>query len=138
MSSVDRRGAAVDCDRKSLRGLLEGRRCEGRREGSGVGPGANDASFENLDIFDHRRPSGRVDIERKGNAFDAQSRGVREFTLLLSPDAIDFDQPVIVTVNGKPAYQGVMKKDPAVLLKWAARDADRQRLYGAELRVQVP
>jgi hypothetical protein len=128
VSSVDRRGAAVDCDRKSLRGLLEGRRCEGRREGSGVGPGANDASFENLDIFDHRRPSGRVDIERKGNAF----------TLLLSPDAIDFDQPVIVTVNGKPAYQGVMKKDPAVLLKWAARDADRQRLYGAELRVQVP
>jgi dienelactone hydrolase len=103
-----------------------------------LGPGTTDASFENLDIFDHRRPSGRVDIERKGNAFDAQTRGVREFTLLLSPEAIDFSQPVSVTVNGKPGFQGVVNKDPAVLLKWAARDADRQRLYGAELRLQVP
>lgn len=103
-----------------------------------LGPGAADSTFENLDIFDHRRPSGRVDIERTGNAFEAQSRGVREFTLLLSPDAIDFDQPITVTVNGKQAYQGPVKKDAAALLKWAARDADRQRLYGAELRVQVP
>ena len=101
-------------------------------------PARADASFENLDIFDHKRPSGRVDIERSGNAFEAKSRGVREFTLLLSPDAIDFTQPVTVTVNGKQAFQGTVKKDPAVLLKWAARDADRQRLYGAELRVQVP
>ena len=103
-----------------------------------LGPGAADATFENLDIFDHRRPSGRVDIERTGNAFEAQSRGVREFTLLLSPDAIDFDRPITVTVNGTQAYQGSVKKDPAALVKWAARDADRQRLYGAELRVQVP
>ena len=50
---------------------------------------------------------------------------MREFTLLLSPDAIDFSQPVTVTVNGAQAYQGTMKKDPAVLMKWAARDADR-------------
>jgi predicted esterase len=103
-----------------------------------LGTGRSDAEFENRDIFDHRRPSGRVDIERQGNVFEASSRGVREFTLLLSPDAIDFDQPVTVSVNGKQAFQGAVQKDPAVLLKWAARDADRQRLYGAELRVQVP
>jgi hypothetical protein len=103
-----------------------------------LGAGASDATFENLDIFDHKRPSGRVDVERSGNAFEAKSRGVRELTLLLSPDAIDFDQPVTVTVNGTQAFQGTVKKEPAVLLKWAARDADRQRLYGAELRIQVP
>jgi len=100
--------------------------------------GANDAAFDKLDIFDHKKPSGRVDIDRNGNAFTAKARGVREFTLLLSPDAIDFSQPVTVTVNGKQAFEGSVKKDPAALLKWAARDADRQRLYGAELRVQVP
>ena len=103
-----------------------------------IGPSGTDASFPALDIFDHKRASGRIDIERIGNLFDAKSRGVRAFTLLLSPDAIDFSQPVTVTVNGVQAYQGRLTTDPAVLLKWAARDADRQRLYGAELRVQVP
>lgn len=103
-----------------------------------IGPGGSDASFENLDIFDHKRPSGRIDIERIGNVFEARSRGVRAFTLLLSPDAVDFSQPITVTVNGAQTYQGRITKDSAVLMKWAARDADRQRLYGAELKVQVP
>jgi hypothetical protein len=37
-------------------------------------------------IFPRRRlvPSGRVDVERHGNTFDAKTRGVAEFTLLLS------------------------------------------------------
>ena len=103
-----------------------------------IGPSATDAKFENLDIFEHKRQSGRIDIERIGNVFEAKSRGVRAFTLLLSPDAIDFSQPVTVTVNGVQAFQGRLTKDPAVLMKWAARDADRQRLYGAELKVLVP
>jgi predicted esterase len=103
-----------------------------------LGPGSADASFATQELFEHRRASGRVDIEREGNAFVAMSRGVREFTVLLSPDAIDFAAPVSVTVNGREAFQGSVAKDPRVLLKWAARDADRTRLYGAELRIQVP
>lgn len=103
-----------------------------------LGPGGGDGSFADLDIFEHRKMSGRVDIERKGNAFEATSRGVRELTLLLSPDAVDFAQPVTVTINGAQVFQGAVKKNPAVLLKWAARDADRRRLYGAELKVVVP
>jgi predicted esterase len=103
-----------------------------------LGPGASDAAFPDTDIFERRKPSGRVDIERTGNALTASSRGVRGFTVLLSPDAVDFSQPITVTVNGTQIFQGVVNKDPAVLLKWAARDADRTRLYGAELKLQVP
>ena len=73
-----------------------------------------------------------------GNTFDAKVRDVAAFTLLLSPDAIDFSKPVIVTVNGKPAFSGTVKKDPATLLRWAARDNDRTALYGAELKIAVP
>ena len=47
-------------------------------------------------------------------------------------------QPLTVNVNGRPAFQGAVTKDPAVLLRWAARDNDRTRLYGAELKIQVP
>jgi hypothetical protein len=93
-----------------------------------------------FDVFPRRRvvPSGRVDIARHGNVFEAATRGVSEFTLLLSPDAIDFAKPVQVSVNGHPAFSGTVKKDLPTLLKWAARDNDRTALYGAELHVTIP
>jgi hypothetical protein len=87
---------------------------------------------------DRRVPSGRVDIARQGNAFAARTRGVRAFRLLLSPDVIDFTRPVVVTVNGRTVFDGPVRKDPAVLLAWAARDNDRTMLYGAELSIRVP
>jgi predicted esterase len=89
-------------------------------------------------FFQHTKRSGRVDIRRNGNAFDAVVRDVASFTLLLSPDAIDFDRPVTVTVNGKPVFNSVVKKDAATLLKWASRDNDRTALYAAELKIAVP
>jgi predicted esterase len=82
--------------------------------------------------------SGRVDIVRRDNAMDATVRGVRVFRLLLSPDAIDFSRPVRVLVNGREAFNRMVAKDPAVLLKWAAHDNDRTRLYAAELEIEVP
>ena len=89
-------------------------------------------------LFDRSRPSGRVDIVRRGNAFEAQSRGVTMFTVLLSPDAIDFSQAVRVSVNGRVVHDAKVVKDVAVLQKWADRDHDRTMLYGAELRISVP
>jgi hypothetical protein len=100
----------------------------------------NPSSDAKMNVFPRRRqvPTGRVDIERHGNAFEAKTRGVSDFRLLLSPDAVDFTKPVQVTVNGAQAFTGMIKKDLATLLKWAARDNDRTTLYGAELHVAVP
>jgi len=93
-----------------------------------------------MNVFPRRRqvPSGRVDVERHGNSFQAMTRGVSDFTLLLSPDVIDFAKPVQVIVNGAPVFSGLVKKDLPTLLKWASRDNDRTALYGAELHVSVP
>ena len=79
-----------------------------------------------------------MDVTRRGNTFEAKSRGVSNFTLLLSPDVVEFSKPVTVAVNGKNAFEGMVKKDAATLLKWAARDNDRTILYGAELPIVVP
>jgi hypothetical protein len=103
-----------------------------------LGKGASDAVLEDTRYFSHPQPSGRVDIVRKGNSFDAKARGVRQFTLLLSPDVIDFVQPVVVSVNGKELFRGAVTKDVATLEKWAAKDRDRTMLYGHELKVVVP
>jgi len=89
-------------------------------------------------LYDRTRPSGRVDAVRTGNTVDLKTRGVRELTLLLSPDVVDFAKPVVVTVNGRPVHNAVVARDTAALLRWAARDNDRTLLYGAELRVTVP
>src|SRR5262245_57602058 len=89
-------------------------------------------------LFEHAKPSGRVDAARSGNAFDVKSRGVQAFTLLLSPDAVDFTKPVRVTINGKVAHDAVVNADATTMLTWAARDQDRTMLYGAELHVLVP
>jgi hypothetical protein len=67
-----------------------------------------------------------------------KSRGVQQFTLLLSPDAVDFTKPIRVTVNGKMTYDAMVKPDVATMLAWAAKDRDRTMLYGAELHVVVP
>ncbi len=89
-------------------------------------------------LFDHEKPSGRVDAARTGNAIEVKTRGVQALTLLLSPDVIDFSKPVRVSVNGKVAHDAVVKTDPGTMLSWAARDQDRTMLYGAELHILVP
>jgi len=89
-------------------------------------------------LFERDTPSGRVDATRRGNGFDVRTRGVQAFTLLLSPDVIDFDKPVQVTVNGRRAFDGTVTRDVTTLLTWAARDNDRTMLYGAELHIAVP
>jgi dienelactone hydrolase len=103
-----------------------------------LGDGSKDATFTEVEVFPRRKPSGRVDVTRKGNTIEATSRGVREMTLLLSPDVFDFAQPITVTVNGTRAFEGTVKRDVSTLLKWAARDNDRMMLYGAELKLRVP
>jgi acetyl esterase/lipase len=99
-------------------------------------PDANDAGTGQL--FKHQRRSGRVDLVRTGNVVEATTRGVAEFTLLLSPDVFDFARPVKIVANGRVAFEGTVEKSVATLLKWAARDNDRTMLYGAELRIKLP
>jgi dienelactone hydrolase len=91
-----------------------------------------------LGFFRHAKRSGRVDVRRTGNTFDAIVRDVAAFTLLLSPDAVDFTKPVIVTVNGKQVFKSDVVKNVTVLARWAARDNDRTALYGDELKIVVP
>lgn len=98
---------------------------------------SRETELKDRGFFQHTKLSGRVDVTRAGNTFAAKVRDVAAFTLLLSPDAVDLSQPIVVTVNGKPSFNGMVKKDPATLLRWSARDNDRTMLYGAELKVIV-
>ena len=95
------------------------------------GPGLN----RGRELFVRTRPSGRVDLTRRGNSVEMATRGVAALTLLISPDAFDFSQPITVTANGRVVADARLEPSPATLLKWAARDNDRTMLFGAELPI---
>jgi hypothetical protein len=88
-------------------------------------------------MFDNSRPSGRVDVVRTANTVTATTRGVAEFTVLISPDAFDLSQPVKVVANGRTVFDGRVEASLATLLKWAARDNDRTMLFAAELHIKL-
>ena len=88
-------------------------------------------------IFPRRKPSGRVDVVRRGNEIEASTQGVRAFTLLLSPSVFSFDKPVKVIANGRVVFDARVEPSVATLLKWAARDNDRTMVFGAELNIEL-
>src|SRR5206468_2593997 len=94
-------------------------------------PGESDA------MFPRQHESGRIDLIRTGNKVEARSRGVAAFTLLLSPDQFDLNRAVVVVVNGRTVFDGIVQRDIRTLLKWAARDNDRTMLFAAELQIAV-
>ena len=99
---------------------------------------SRETALKDMGFFPHTKRSGRVDVTRTGNTFDAKVRDVAAFTLLLSPDVVDLSQPVVVAVNGMPAFSGIVKKNATTLLRWSARDNDRTMLYVAEVKIAVP
>jgi predicted esterase len=98
---------------------------------------AADPIRDDADLFARRRPSGRVELTRRGNSVDATTRGVAEFTLLVSPDAFDLNRPITVSVNGRPMFDGKVSQSVETLMRWAARDNDRTMLFVAELHIRM-
>ena len=88
-------------------------------------------------LFDRREKSGRVDLVRTGNSVEATTRGVAEYTLLISPDAFDLAQPIKVTSNGRVVFDAKVQPSVTTLTKWAARDNDRTMLYAAEIAIKL-
>lgn len=88
--------------------------------------------------FPNTLAPGRVELDQQRNTVTAYTRGVRGFTLLISPEQFDFTQPITVAVNGVTAFDGMVEPDVATLLRWVATDQDRTAMYGAELDIEVP
>ncbi len=88
-------------------------------------------------MFNSSKTAGRVDLVRTGNSVQAVTRGVTAFTLLLSPDVFDFNQPIKVVANSREVFNSRVDRSVHTLLKWAARDNDRTMLYAAELKINL-
>ena len=96
-----------------------------------------DAVPQQREAFPLTQPSGRVEIDQQRNLVTVQTRGVRRFTLLLSPEQFDFTQPITVVTNNVTVFEEMVEPEIETLLRWVAIDQDRTAMYGAELEIEV-
>ncbi len=102
-----------------------------------LGATEEDSEFPDVEAFNIRGASGRVDLVRQGNTINVASRGVRRFTLLLSPEEFDLSQPVVIVANGREKFRGMVDSSRETMLRWASVDRDRTMLFAAELGVTI-
>ena len=76
-------------------------------------------------------------MHRTGNLVEAEVTNVVRFTLLISADEFDLEQPIQVTVAGKSVFHDRVEPSVATLLKWAALDEDRTKLFAAEIEIAL-
>ena len=87
--------------------------------------------------FFRSSPTGRVEVTHGSNTVTVRTEGVRRYKLLLSPDQFDFDSLIRVITNGRESFQGMVTRNVATLLRWAARDNDRTMLFAAEVEIDL-
>jgi|GEM_PF-1889396 predicted esterase len=87
--------------------------------------------------FARKMRFGQVDATKDGNTVYVKTRGVKKYSLLLSPEHFDFSKPIRLFTNNTLSFEGLVEKDTKTLLKYNAIDNDRTMLYGAELVVTV-
>ena len=80
---------------------------------------------------------GILTISRQGNSFTVTAESVDAFTLLLSPEQVDFSEEVQVVVNGSLLFIGKVEQDMNTLLDWVVRDRDKSLFYTAALSLRV-
>ncbi|NKB34951.1 MAG: hypothetical protein GKR91_17785 [Pseudomonadales bacterium] len=80
---------------------------------------------------------GLLEANRSANEIDVVARGISEFTLLLSPEEVDFSQAIRVNVNGENIFDELVPQDKDTMLRWAAQDLDRTMLFSAEMNLAI-
>ena len=78
-----------------------------------------------------------VKVERDGNRFTVDATAVAGFSLLLSPEEVDFSRPITVSVNGETVFEDLVEQSAETLLRWVRETLDRQALVTAELNISL-
>ncbi len=72
------------------------------------------------------------------NRIEVRTDHVRQFTLFLNQDLVDFAKPVIVVTNGQAAEPGIITPSAETLLKQARMRHDPGQLFPAQVTLSVP
>lgn len=90
-----------------------------------------------FDLFTRKKPSGRVEGYFCANRFALRTSQVGAFTLYLHPAMVQFDQNVVVEVNGQVVFDQSVKPSPGFLLHTFSENRDRELLYVNKIHITL-
>jgi predicted esterase len=79
----------------------------------------------------------RLAVLREGNVIRVTTKGVRRYSLLFYPDAVDFRQPVRIMTNDRVSFEGLIQPESRLLLEEARRRPDPAQLVLAKVEIEV-
>jgi predicted esterase len=83
--------------------------------------------------------AGRVRAVRDGNTVTLETRGIAKLEVLVSAEAFDLANDIVVRINGKDAFKGKVTPDAGVMLDEARRrHGDTSTLFVGRIVVDVP
>ena len=78
-----------------------------------------------------------VQATYKQNTFTIQSSRGKEIEIKNSPAMVNMAKPVIINVDGKQVFNGVVNPDKALILQSFKNDFDREANWVAVVKVKV-
>jgi hypothetical protein len=80
-----------------------------------------------------KQPAAGQEIvaERKGQKFTITLNGAKEVSVLLSDEVANLDEPVVISVDGKEAFHGEVKRTVGTLLRTMEERGDRRLMFSA-------
>ncbi len=90
-----------------------------------------------FDLHTRTKPSGRIEGYFCANTFTLKASQIGAFTLYLHPDMVQFDQNVVVNVNGRVVYDQLVEPSPGFLLYNFAQNRDRELLFVNKISIKL-
>lgn len=97
------------------------------------GQSGDDALYDYMDV---RFGTTTVEWKRDRNRVDVRTTRCAELEVWLSADALDFDKPIELWVDGTKRFSGQVTPDPAQLIHWLRLTGDTSRKMEARLLVR--
>jgi len=91
-----------------------------------------------LDAFNYRHQSGAIKAVYSNNVFKIETSDVKSFSLLISPEMVDMNKPLTVTVNGKVYSKQKPNYNKDFMLADFKNTLDRSAIWVNHIDVTVP
>jgi len=93
--------------------------------------------YYDADYYYYVPNSVTVKASYNKNTFTLQTSRVGEVELLISPQMVNLDEPVVIIANGKQVYNGKVAADKNYLFNNFQKTVDRQALWVNSIKVKV-
>lgn len=87
------------------------------------------------DAFRREKPSAAVRGTYLSNRFDLQGSRLGAFRILIHPEWVDLEEPVVVVLDGKEVFRGRVQPDLGTMLERFASERDLGTATVAEIRI---